>query len=139
MAIQGSTGCAGRVILVVEGDSALRGVVTSVLEANGCIVHPAAGGDGAIRIAERVETVDLLLADAVMPEYTGKELAQRLCSLHPSMKVLFTSAFDEDKAEEQGILYPRSDFLRKPYTPDVLITKVCAALDGDISGTAAPG
>jgi two-component system NtrC family sensor kinase len=104
------------VVLFVEGDAALRGVASTVLEAHGFTVYRAAGGREAISIAGRVNRIDLLVANTVMPEMTGKELAKWLCPLHPGIKTLFASSMGE------------GDCLHMPYTPGTLVSRTRAAL-----------
>ena len=123
-------------ILLVEADAALRDLAATVLERQGYTVHRAGSSQEAVSIAGRLGRVDLLVAEAVMPEMTGEELAQWLYSSHPCMKALFASAFDEDKAAHQGILDPAAGSLRKPYTPSILSRATRAALDG--GGPCAP-
>ncbi len=124
------------VILLVEENSALRGVAATVLENQGYVVRRAAGSREAMSIAERLERVDLLLADVAMPEMTGPELAQWLCSSRPGMKVLLASPFDEDKPSQPP--GAGAGFLRKPYTPASLSRAIRAALDGTQPFAASP-
>ena len=121
-------------ILLVEADDALRNMAAAVLGQEGYAIYPAADGDDAIVLAGRVPKLDLLVADAAMPGMKGKELARVLCAMHPSMKVLFASPDDSERAVEQGLLYPHANFLTKPYPPLLLIRKVRIALDGDVAG-----
>ena len=88
--------------------------------------------------AENHSEIALLLTDVVMPQMSGKELADRLSSSHPSMKVLFTSAYTEDAIIHHGILDPGIDFLHKPYTPALLSRKTREAIDGAESVAAFP-
>jgi len=121
------------IILLVEPDAALRGAAGAVLERSGYTVHRAASSREAISIAGRAARIDLLLADSAMPEMTGHQLAKWLCSLHPDIKVLFTSTVDEHKSARDGITFPEADFLRKPYTPALLALKARTALSGAAS------
>ena len=114
------------VVLLVEADETLRAMAGTVLENAGYTVRRAASSREAINIAGRLTRVDLLLADAVMPEMTGKELGVWLCASRPHMKVLFTSAVDDDKSAQQGD--SGADILRKPYTPGILAERVRSAL-----------
>jgi len=115
------------VVLLVEADAALRDLAATVLERQGYTVHRAGSSQEAVSISGRLGKVDLLLADAVMPEMIGQELAQWLCASHPGMKALYTSAFEKDTAAHQD--NPAAGFLRKPYTPAILSLKTRAALD----------
>ncbi|HEV7403101.1 MAG TPA: ATP-binding protein [Chthoniobacteraceae bacterium] len=116
-------------ILLVEDDADLRDLTGIVLARLGYQVHSAAHGAEALKIAERLGHIDLLLTDVVMPQMGGKDLAARLVSNHPSLKVLFTSAYTEDAIVHHGILEPGISFLRKPYTPAALSTKTRQTLE----------
>jgi PAS domain S-box-containing protein len=117
-------------ILLVEDDDGLRDLAGIVLKKLGYTVYSAASGIEAMSLAENHAEIALLLTDVVMPQMSGKELADRLCPSHPSMQVLFTSAYTEDAITHHGILDPGIDFLHKPYTPALLSRKIREALDG---------
>jgi len=116
-------------VLLVEDDASLRDLAAVVLERLGYTVHVAANGREAMNIARRAAELDLLLTDVVMPEMSGKELADQLRSLQPAVKVLFTSAYTEEAIVHHGILDPGIEFLHKPYTPALLSRKAREALD----------
>jgi PAS domain S-box-containing protein len=110
-------------VLVVEDDDAVRGFATRVLEQAGYRVLAAAGGIAALEIA-REATVDLLLTDVVMPTMSGREVADRLTSIAPGVRVLFVSGHDENAIVRQGVLDPSIRYLAKPFTADGLIGAV---------------
>jgi two-component system cell cycle sensor histidine kinase/response regulator CckA len=110
-------------VLVVEDDDAVRGFATRVLEQAGYRVLAAAGGIAALEIA-REATVDLLLTDVVMPTMSGREVADRLTSIAPGVRVLFVSGHDENTIVRQGVLDPSIRYLAKPFTADGLIGAV---------------
>lgn len=110
-------------VLVVEDDDAVRGFATRVLEQAGYRVLAAAGGIAALEIA-REATVDLLLTDVVMPTTSGREVADRLTSIAPGVRVLFVSGHDENTIVRQGVLDPSIRYLAKPFTADGLIGAV---------------
>jgi CheY-like chemotaxis protein len=76
--------------------------------------------------------VDLLFTDVVMPHMSGKELADRVRMIYPHTKVLFTSAYTENAAINQGVLDKGVSLLQKPFTPSVLARKVREVLDANI-------
>ena len=78
---------------------------------------------------QHARPIDLLLTDVVMPEMSGRELANRLAGLHPDMRVMFMSGYTDDRAVQRGLLGPHDAFLAKPFTPDRLRTKVREVLD----------
>ena len=126
------------VILLAEADAALRVSAAAILQEHGYTVHQASGCSEAIGIAGRLARVDLLLANAGMPEMTGVELAQWLCALHPQMKALFAAGDREDFAAPNGGRYPGVDFIRKPYTAGILSARVGEALRPSTNPFAGP-
>jgi FixJ family two-component response regulator len=60
---------------------------------------------------------------------SGPELARRLHSLRPEMKVLLMSGYTDDTIVRHGVLEGRLAYLQKPITPSGLSRKVRQVLD----------
>jgi PAS domain S-box-containing protein len=117
-------------ILLVEDDDVVRGLARRILEQAGYHVLEASGGEEAIRLfAAQSEPVDLLLTDVVMPETSGKEVADRLCKLLPGLKVVFMSGYTEEAIVHHGVLDSNVQFIQKPFTPTRLVRTVRRELD----------
>jgi PAS domain S-box-containing protein len=117
-------------VLLVEDDEMLRPLMRRILEKYGYRVLEARHGGEAVRLAgEYRGELDLVITDVVMPEMGGRELAERLSSARPTVKVLYVSGYTDDVVIRQGILDPGSAFLHKPFTPADLITKTRAVLE----------
>ena len=118
-------------VLVVEDVAAVRAVTRQMLERQGYCVLEAANGATALSLARQHHSaIHLLVTDVVMPEVSGRELADQLVQLRPDMKVLFMSGYTDDAVVRHGILQEGIAYLQKPFTPDTLARKVRAVLDG---------
>jgi CheY-like chemotaxis protein len=89
-------------------------------------VLTAANGVEALTLAHQKSTghIDLLFTDVVMPHMSGKELSDRVRSLFPQTKILFTSAYAENAIVHQGVLNPGVELFQKPFTPSALAHKL---------------
>ena len=119
-------------VLLVEDEDVVRGLAQRILEEAGYRVITANGGEEAVTwCANNAETIDLLLTDVVMPDTSGKELAERLTSLRPQTKVLFMSGYTDEAIVHHGVLDSNVEFLQKPFTPTALSRKVRQVLDSN--------
>jgi CheY-like chemotaxis protein len=120
--------------LLVEDQDQLRIVARDVLESYGYRVFESRHGLDALHfVEERAGKIDLLLTDVVMPQMSGRELARRVVSLRPSLRVLYMSGYTPDAIVQHRVLEPGASLLQKPITPDALLRKVREVLDAPIS------
>jgi PAS domain S-box-containing protein len=118
-------------VLVVEDDEAVRRTAVRTLEALGCSVLEARGGDMALEILERSpDSIDLLFTDVIMPGVGGPELVAKAKLVAPRVKVLFTTGYTADMAFRLKLLREQTNVLSKPYTAVELANKVRSALAG---------
>ena len=118
-------------ILLVEDDAVLREMAATLLERLGYTVLSAASGVEALSLGQQPVTghIDLLFTDVVMPEMSGKELADQVRMWSPETRILFTSGFTQQAIVHQGGLGQDAALLQKPFTPSVLARKVREVLD----------
>lgn len=119
----------GETILTVEDEPTIRMVSKLMLEELGYRVLVAATPGEAIELAEgHAGEIALVISDVVMPEMNGRDLAQRLLSLHPDLKILFMSGYTADVIAHRGVLDKGVNFMQKPFSLQELAVKVQASL-----------
>ncbi|WP_294339492.1 PAS domain-containing protein [uncultured Sphingomonas sp.] len=114
----------GEAVLVVEDEARVRNFSIEALEELGYRVIGAPDGPSALRLIGDGLAPDLLFTDMVMPEMSGRELANAARARHPDMRVLFTSGYTREESET---LDPQ--VLRKPFDVLTLAMRVRQALD----------
>ena len=117
-------------VLVVEDEPPLRTLVRGILESCGYRVLEAGDGGEALAICERHEgPIDLVLTDVVMPQMGGPELALRLASRWPKIRIIYMSGYAGAASADVAEREANHDFIAKPFTPKALTSKVREALD----------
>jgi PAS domain S-box-containing protein len=118
-------------VLLVEDDPLVRGLAVRVLRKQGYHLLEASNGSEALRIAEKRigEEIHLLLTDVVMPGMIGRELAERLRSVFPKIKVLYMSGYTKSAIVHHGLLEEGINYIQKPFTVEALSRKVREVID----------
>ena len=117
-------------ILVVEDEAGIRALVRKILRRQGYTVLEASNGDEALQAcAQQKGRIDLLVTDVMMPQMSGRELADKLTSLRPDLRVLYVSGYTDDAMLQSGSFPPGTAFLQKPFTLGSLLGKVREVLD----------
>jgi two-component system cell cycle sensor histidine kinase/response regulator CckA len=120
---------AGEVVLLVEDEEAVRTMLRRLLESEDYQVLEAADGNQALTVVGRAPRVDLVITDVAMPALNGRQLADRLKVLRPTLPVLFMSGYTDDEMVRRGLIEPHHPFLSKPFTPEILAAKVRQLID----------
>ena len=111
-------------ILLVEDQADVRHVVRRVLQSAGYTVLDTSNPGDALELAGRHPgRIHLMLTDVVMPQMSGRALADLLKPRCPAMRVLYMSG-NADGRLDRGTAY-----LEKPFTPDKLVRTVREVLD----------
>jgi two-component system cell cycle sensor histidine kinase/response regulator CckA len=115
----------GETLLVVEDEPALLTMDKMILERLGYRVLAASTPGEAIGLAEEhASEIQLVITDVVMPEMNGRDLAERLQSLYPSIKILFMSGYTAEVIAHHGVLDEGVNFIQKPFSIQDLAVKV---------------
>jgi PAS domain S-box-containing protein len=120
---------AGRVVLLVEDDPALRKVQRGILDGLGYSVIEAGDGPTGLSVLDRGERVDVLLTDVVLPHgMTGPDLVRAARASCPDLKVLFMSGYAPGSLLQDEML-AGTPSLTKPFTRSALARALSEVLD----------
>lgn len=116
-------------VLLVEDDDVVRRSLDATLSLRGYEVLVASTADEALKLSlTHKGEVQLLLTDLVMPSVNGADLAREIERIRPGIKVLFMSGYGNDPRRSgtqlEGTLNQASNFIKKPFTPALLVEKI---------------
>ncbi len=115
---------AGRSVLVVEDEPAVRRVLVRMLKQHGFQVTAAENGDAALSAVKAGMKLDLLLTDVVMPGSSGVELVERVLVVHPELAVIYMSGYANHHLADEHLQRSRSAFLQKPFSAKSLLEAI---------------
>jgi PAS domain S-box-containing protein len=121
-------------VVVAEDEPMVRNIVARTLRGCGYGVLEAADGNEALKLLEEQDgRVSLIVADVVMPDMGGREMAIRVSQRWPHIPVLFTSGYTGHDVVSRGLLDEGSEFVQKPLEPETLARKVRELVDATAS------
>jgi PAS domain S-box-containing protein len=115
----------GETILLVEDEQGLLTMGQKMLEKLRYNVLAAACPHKAMALAKKnSDKIHLLITDVIMPKMSGKELAERIKTFNPNIKVLYMSGYTANVIAHHGVLDRGVHFIAKPFSITSLSTKV---------------
>ncbi|HEU0045431.1 PAS domain S-box protein [Sphingomonas sp.] len=115
---------AGEVVLVVEDESAVRGLVVDVLEELGYHAVEAADGPSGLKLLQSKMRLDLLVTDIGLPGLNGRQLADAARQLRPELRILFMTGYAENATIANGFLEPGMEMITKPFAIEALVNRI---------------
>ena len=100
-------------VLVVEDDAGMRGLLTQILEEGGCRVVSAEDGQLAVALLQKQEPV-VVLTDLKMPRMDGMALLRWIVRERPGLPVVVLTAFGSVPGAVEAMRLGAFDFLAKP-------------------------
>ncbi len=112
-------------ILVIDDESDVRDVVTSMLEYHGYQVLVAGDGVTGITLFKKYSrTISLVLLDMTMPRLSGEEVFEQLREISPDIRILFSSGYSANEQEHTINKAENVSFIQKPYQTGALIKAI---------------
>jgi signal transduction histidine kinase/CheY-like chemotaxis protein len=119
----------GEIVLVVEDEERVRRLSVDCLRELGYTVIEAADAAGARDALNVQPHIDLLFTDVVMPDVSGRALADEARKARPGLKVLYTTGYTPNAIVHNGMLDPGVALITKPFSMEQLAAKVRQVLD----------
>lgn len=117
-------------VLLVEDEEVVRNLTSEALSESGYHVLEARDTSHAVSLCQQFEgEIHLMLSDVVMPQMSGRVLADVVAPVRPQMRVLFMSGYTDDHIVHHGMLEEGMNFIEKPFTASLLAKKVRDVLD----------
>jgi signal transduction histidine kinase/CheY-like chemotaxis protein len=121
-------GSAETIVLVVEDEPRMRALTLEAFRDLGYSVLEADGPAMALKIIAERPDISLLFTDVVMPDMSGRQLAEEALRQRPDLRVVYTTGFSRNAVIHNGVLDSDVNFLSKPFTLEQLARKVREAL-----------
>ncbi len=121
----------GETVLIVDDEPTVRMLVADVLEEFGYTAIEATDGATGLRIMQSDVRIDLLVTDVGLPGgMNGRQMADAARVTRPDLKVLFITGYAENAVISHGHLDPGMHLLTKPFTMDVLASRIRDLIGG---------
>lgn len=115
----------GQTILIVDDEELLLSTEKAILTSYGYQVLLANTGEKALKLLQQKSSeVNLVITDLIMPTMSGKELISRIREEYPFLPVICTTGYVWPPGQQPA----ESDYLRKPFTAQQLLSRVAATL-----------
>ena len=116
-------------VLIVDDEEPIRQLERRILESGGYQVLEAARAVDAFALLQgHPIRVDLLIADLLMPDIGGEEMARRIRRDRPEIKVLYVTGHIDELMDERSTLWEGEAFLDKPFSAKALLEAVSLLL-----------
>jgi signal transduction histidine kinase/ActR/RegA family two-component response regulator len=118
------------IVLLVEDEDALLGLLQMVVEGRGYRTLAARDGEEAVAtFMNHREDIQLVLTDMGLPRLGGFEACLKMRKINPKLKILFASGFLDPRIRGEMQKMDAVDFVQKPYAPAEVLKKMRELLD----------
>jgi len=93
------------------------------------VLEATDGKHGFTLFQENKEKIDVVVTDTVMPNMSGRDLAEAIWKIAPQTPILFTSGYTDEDIVTDSVLNEGIDFISKPYHVEELVRKIRYLLD----------
>lgn len=114
----------GEVVVVIEDEPVVRGLIVEVLNDLGYKALEAGDGPSGLALVNAAKRVDLLVTDIGLPGLNGRQVADAARVQRPGLKVLFMTGYAENAAAAHGFLEHDMQMMTKPFAIEALAARI---------------
>ena len=111
-------------ILIVDDEPDIREILRYNLEKEGFFITEAVDGNDALDKVSK--DLDLAILDIMMPGKDGYEVCRKIREQGNTLPIVFLTAMDRELDEVRGLEVGGDDYVRKPFSPKMLIARINA-------------
>ena len=111
-------------ILIVDDEPDIREILRYNLEKEGFSITEAVDGNDALDKLSK--DLDLAILDIMMPGKDGYEVCRKIREQGNTLPIVFLTAMDREFDEVRGLEVGGDDYVRKPFSPKMLIARINA-------------
>ncbi len=115
-------------IVVVEDDIETLETLKVFLEQHDFDVYCAESKQAFLKLVAKEIKFDLALLDIMLPDGHGVEICEEINKTYPHMVIILMTGSSEESLETMGLDCGADDFIRKPYNPKMLISRINSSL-----------
>ena len=111
-------------ILIVDDEPDIRAILRYNLEKEGFAITEAVDGNDALDKLSK--DLDLAILDIMMPGKDGYDVCRKIREQGNTLPIVFLTAMDREFDELKGLEVGADDYVRKPFSPKMLIARINA-------------
>jgi CheY-like chemotaxis protein len=121
----------GEVVVVIDDEPVVRGLIVDVLEELGYRALEAADGPSGLALINATQHIDLLVTDIGLPGLNGRQVADAARSHRPGLKVLFMTGYADAAVAAKGFMETGMSMITKPFAMEDLASRIRRIIEND--------
>lgn len=114
------------IVMVVDDEALNITLIASILKTLDCDIRAVKDGRSALTLLEKLDHIDLILLDVMMPGISGFEVCEKIKTnpLTKHIPVIFMTALDDEESEQKGLTLGAIDYIKKPFSLSITKARI---------------
>lgn len=114
-------------LLIVDDEELIRKLVKDYFKKEGYMVLEACDGTSALNIISKVQDINLVLLDVMLPGYDGFTICREIRKIS-KVPIIMLTARSQESDQLLGFEIGADEYVPKPFNPNILVARVNALL-----------